>query len=218
MKISNIVCNDEVVTSFKKDWEKISKILPPSQNGLNEEDLENIRTMAKNYCDSLLKSLDERFPEPQVLCAFRIFEIREIPSDPEKRKAFGNKELKLLLDRFNISTEKNPNKVFNDYQALKDRMVMGEFKECSDAADVCIKIAKDKLVKNFFPELHYLCCLALTIPLTTVWPERGFSTLSRIKTKQRNRLSIVMLNSLINVSMNGPAELTNKDAITIAQT
>jgi len=44
----------------------------------------------------------------------------------------------------------------------------------------------------------------LFIPLATAWPELGFATLCRVKTKQRNRLLDVTLNVLINVSMNGP--------------
>jgi len=51
------------------------------------------------------------------------------------------------------------------------------------------------------------CCVVLSIPLVTAWPERGFSTLCRVKTKQRNRLLNVTLNASINVSMNGPESL-----------
>jgi len=50
--------------------------------------------------------------------------------------------------------------------------------------------------------------------LATTWPERGFSTLCRVKTKQRNRLLDVTLNALINVSINGPDRtITRKSSI-----
>ena len=68
-----------------------------------------------------------------------------------------------------------------------------------------------------FPELHWLYCIALTIPLATAWPERGFSTLCHVKNKQRNRLLDVTLNALLNVSINGPKKLTEEDAQTIAE-
>jgi len=51
------------------------------------------------------------------------------------------------------------------------------------------------------------CCIVLSTPLATAWPERGFSTLCRVKTKQRNCLFDVTLNALINVSMNCPESL-----------
>ena len=84
---------------------------------------------------------------------------------------------------------------------------MPEFEFCLDAIAVCSKIVRDKIFQEIFPELHLLCCIALSIPLATAWPERGFSTMCRVKTKQRNRLLDVTLNALINVLMNGPNHL-----------
>ena len=76
----------------------------------------------------------------------------------------------------------------NDYQSFKDRLVGDEFCNCSDAAAVCKKLAKDRAYGIVFQELQRLAELALTIPLSTAWPERGFSTLARIKSKSRNKL------------------------------
>ena len=64
-----------------------------------------------------------------------------------------------------------------------------------------------------FPELHWLCCIALSIPLSTAWPERGFSTLCRVKTKQRN----ILLGVTLSASINGPAQLTDEDAQAVAK-
>ena len=64
-----------------------------------------------------------------------------------------------------------------------------------------------------FPELLWLCCIALSIPLSNAWPERGFSTLCRVKTKQPNRLLDVTLSA----SINGPAQLTDEDAQAVAE-
>ena len=56
--------------------------------------------------------------------------------------------------------------------------------------------------------------IALSIPLATAWPERAFSTLYHVKTKQQNRLLDVTLNALINVSMNSPDKtVTRKSSI-----
>ena len=57
----------------------------------------------------------------------------------------------------------------------------------------------------------------MSIPLATAWPERGFSTLCRVKTKQRNRLLDITLNALINISINVPEQLTDEDAQKIAE-
>ena len=71
---------------------------------------------------------------------------------------------------------------------MKDRMIMSEFEFCQVAGEVWSKIARDKIIREMFPELHWLCCIALSIFLSTAWPERGFSTLCRVKTKQHNKL------------------------------
>ena len=92
---------------------------------------------------------------------------------------------------------------------------MAEFEFCLDAIAVCSKIVRDKLFQEIFSELHLLCCIALSIPLATAWPERGFSTMCRVKTKQRSRLLDVTLNALINVSMNGPNHLDYESAVEI---
>lgn len=44
-----------------------------------------------------------------------------------------------------------------------------------------------------------------TILLSNCWPERGWSTIKRIKTRMRSRLTGDMLNALMHVSINGPS-------------
>ena len=46
------------------------------------------------------------------------------------------------------------------------------------------------------------CCLSL--PVSNAWPERGASALKRIMTRLRSRLSNSMLQSLMQMSINGP--------------
>ena len=79
------------------------------------------------------------------------------------------------------------------------------------------KIVRDKIFQEVFPELHLLCCIALSIPLATAWPERQFSTMCRVKTKHRNRLLNVTLNALINVLMNSPNHLDDKSVVEVVQ-
>ena len=157
------------------------------------------------------------FAEPQILFAFCIFVAKEISLDANQRHLYGNQDLKLLIKRFKVASDEKILKVINDYQTLKDRMLMQEFEFCLDAIAVCSKIVRDKIFQEIFPELHLLCSIALSIPLATAWPERGFSTICRVKTKQRNRLLDVTLNALMNVSMNGPNHLDDKSAVEVAQ-
>ena len=56
----------------------------------------------------------------------------------------------------------------------------------------------------FYPMLTQLAECCLSLPVSNAWPERGASALKRIKTKLKSRLSNSMLQSLLQMSMNGP--------------
>ena len=60
-------------------------------------------------------------------------------------------------------------------------------------------------------------CIALSIPLSSAWPEQGFSTLCHVKTKQCNRLLGVTLHALMNILINGPVQLTDEDVQAVAE-
>ena len=68
-----------------------------------------------------------------------------------------------------------------------------------------------------YPEILQLMKITMTIPLSTAWPERGFSALKRIKSLMRNRLLTAMLNALLQISLNGPRILTDQQAKRIAE-
>ena len=55
-----------------------------------------------------------------------------------------------------------------------------------------------------FPNLAKLAAIGLLLPMSTADCERGFSTLSRVKTDLRNRLQNKTLNHLLMISIEGP--------------
>ena len=69
-EIRNLTDLNHVANCLKLDWNKIAKILPSSQNDLHEDDIELIQATTKTYCEALIRNLDDRFPEPEVLFAF----------------------------------------------------------------------------------------------------------------------------------------------------
>ena len=152
-EIRNIVDSDQVINSLKLDWEKISKILPAIQKDLYEDDVKQIRCTTKTYCEALLQNLEDRFLEPQILFAFRIFDAKEI--DANQRHLYGNQDLKLLIKRFKVASDEKILKVINDYQTLKDRMIMREFEFCLDAIAVAAKLFEIKFFRKYFPNCTY---------------------------------------------------------------
>ena len=58
--------------------------------------------------------------------------------------------------------------------------------------------------KDEIPNLAKLANICLLLPVSTACCERGFSTLSRTKTKLRNRLKTETLDMLMCIDLEGP--------------
>ena len=56
----------------------------------------------------------------------------------------------------------------------------------------------------FYPMLTQLAECCLSLPVSNAWPERGARALKGMKTRLRSRLSNSMLQSLMQLSINGP--------------
>ena len=192
--IKRVTCSAEIAENLIADWPQISALLPNDMQVLNDAMLQKLHELARTYGEALISSLNDRFPHHDIITAFQIFDTKQIPIDSEDRSQFGRCHLDVLLTKFSdvIHNCQSRNKIGHDFETLKDRLVSEEFEFCKNAADVCSKLVNDCVYRQMFPELYALASIALTIPLSNAWPERGFSTLARIKTKQRNRLSGTM--------------------------
>ena len=67
--------------SVEKKWEKYKTSL----DDLTDDDRKSIHSISSNYCEGLLNNIDSRFPEPELLTAFYIFDAaRTLKVDREK--------------------------------------------------------------------------------------------------------------------------------------
>ena len=62
-----------------------------------------------------------------------------------------------------------------------------------------------------FPKIVDLAKIAAIVPVTNAWPERGASAVKRIKSRIRSQMKNDVLNSLLHISINGPA-VNSKEA------
>ena len=67
-----------------------------------------------------------------------------------------------------------------------------------------------------YPEIIKLMKNAMTVPLSTAWPERGFSSLKRVKSFVRNLLN-AMLNTLMQISLHGLHVLSDEQENAIVE-
>jgi hypothetical protein len=137
--------------------------------------------------------------------------------DKQQRKSHGIDELKKLISRYGkaIGPSSLLEQAEPEWTLFREKLLL-DFAQCRGAAEVCQRVIRSTGHSTCFPVLTQLARIALTIPLSTAWPERGFSAMKRIKSCQRNRMADNMMFGLLNVAMNGPAELSDEDAEKIA--
>ena len=66
---------------------------------------------------------------------------------------------------------------------------------------------------SIFEEILFAAEVGLSLPCSNAWPETGGSVINITRTKFRNRLNNEMLNSLIQVSINGPESNQCSDVV-----
>ena len=203
-----------MIADLESDWHNFADEL----GELSDMDRESTKRMTVAYCNSLLlDNLKGRFPEPEVVSAlFIIFDPSYCPEKREEQQNYGEREMRILIDRFGDLLD-DPERVKINWPAFVERLFMTPLSKYKGAAHVCAVLCKYAFYnKDAFPDIQKLATIALTVPLSTCWPERGFSTMLRIKLKSRNRLLDEMLCALMNISLNGPAQLDIEEAEEIA--
>ena len=86
--------DDQVpLTKLENDWSRFGEI-----GQIKESDRERVKHMTTAYCDALLRNLTSRFPQPEILAAFGIFDPIYCPTNRTDRRDYGKKQLQTLVD------------------------------------------------------------------------------------------------------------------------
>ena len=179
-----------------------------------EDDAKSMTTLTNRYVQKLLITLDNRFPDHDILTLFNVFDPSDIPETDEMRSDYGNSEIEKLCEKFELS--KITTKL-NFHSFIEFVSKSPNLKNCRSAGELCTKVLSQEERFTMYPEILQLMKITMTIPLSTAWPERGFSALKRIKSLMRNRLLTAMLNALLQISLNGPRILTYQQAKRITE-
>ena len=210
--LEDISQSSEIVDSLKKDWEKYT----PGLTQMNSADEAKVSSLTSSYCNELRENLHLRFPQTEILTAFSALNCSIVPSDLKERKSFGLENISILWEKLQGCLQQTKEQTIAEYQCLKEYVKTPVFADVSNIEGSLQLLSTDKCLKIKFPSLCDLSKVALTLPISNAWPERGFSALTRIKSKARNRLLDTTLRSLLQVSMNGPSRLTKIQTLALA--
>ena len=209
--LEKIMRDDSALKELQECW---SERFEADLGQLNEADALSMSALTKRYIKKLVASLDTRFPDHDILTLFGVFDPADIPDTVEERADYGDSQIDKLCTKFKLpkATAK-----LHFHSFIEFVFNTPSLKTCKTAGDLCTKVLCQEERFAMYPEVVELMKIAMTIPLSTAWPERGFSALKRVKSFMRNRLLTAMLNALLQISLNGPRVLSDEQANAIAE-
>lgn len=160
------------------------------------------RNVRQNFLSKVIDNLRDRFPKVNVLEAFSVFDPSGLlgESNPEEHLAtlldHYKEEGPMGIDKAKCITEY---KEFTSF--IQDH---AKLKHCRTLQELAEETLSKESIAMLFPLVSKLLNHALVLPVSTTDCERCFSTMKRVKTDLRNRMSTQTLDRLIRIRTEGP--------------
>ena len=183
--------------------------------------------MLVNYTDALIRNIDDRFKESlPVVTALSIFDPVLMPSVGDFR-SYGLAEIELVAKHFFPEQDDLQERVKAEWGKLKYDIRDWKIKMPAEIKEGTTKSAEQLPTPTewclsrilqmrcafglLYPCISKISEVALALPVSNAWPERGASKIKLIKSRLRSRLKNDLLNSLLQISINGP-DLFSKES------
>ena len=219
-KLKEIADNQTPIVELKKDLSEGGR-LSELQLNATENQIEKTSSMLRKYTESLISNIEKRFSDSlEILKAFDIFNPFSVPErETLEFTVYGNEHIETMINNFFKDLEESKKEEirvewkklkYNFLQWKKEMTLVSEEHDSkspvklSPTQKVLQKILQKRVDFNvFFPHLVFLAEVCQSIPVSNAWPERGASTVKRLKTQFRSRLKQDMMTSLMTIAING---------------
>ncbi|XP_078585336.1 zinc finger protein 862-like [Branchiostoma floridae x Branchiostoma japonicum] len=170
--------------------------------------------LVHKYTDALCENIDRRFAGSlPVMSALSIFDPEALPTPQSPLfSSYGSDKVDVLAAHFFEESQEQQNELraewgkfkYDLHTNLKSQLQSDTL--TGSATQWCLEriIALKTSYGHVFPLLVHIAKVALVLPLSNAWPERGASKVKLIKNRLRTRLGGDMLNALLCMSINGP--------------
>ena len=182
--------------------------------------VEDMKSLLVKYTDALMKNIDDRFKESMpVVTALSIFDPLLMPSAGDV-KSYGLLEVELIGKHFFPEDVDQQERVKAEWGKLKYDILDWKTKIPKEIKEGTTKTTEQLptptewclsrilqmrcALGSLYPCISKIAEVALTLPVSNAWPERGTSKIKLIKSRLRSRLKNDLLNSLLQISINGP--------------
>ena len=149
------------------------------------------------YLETLSQYITNRFPDMSLLEEFSSFDASNIPLDLSLQPNHGSEHLATLLDHYGTHSVFDSQATKLEFRTFNSVIVSNPGLKQLTMRQLMSHVIKTPEFNVMFPNLMKLATIGLLLLMSTVDCERGFSTLSRVKTKLRNRLSNRILNTYL---------------------
>ncbi|KAH8077541.1 4-(cytidine 5'-diphospho)-2-C-methyl-D-erythritol kinase [Aureococcus anophagefferens] len=150
-----------------------------------------VKAGAVAFAGAVSRGYDDRFPHDKILVALEKFDFTQMPVGEawDKVKAtYGNAEIEVLASHYGYNMSVDGTVYEPQLDPMQLRAEWSAFRTLPGHEAVGPSSSRH----------------LAAIVLSTVCCERGFSTMAWVKSKLRNRMSIIMLDALMMIILNGP--------------
>ena len=131
----------EVCKSLRSSWYKYQSDL----GEFTDSDAQMAKQLVSEYCLKLIDNLHDRFPQPELITAFKIFDPNQVPSDSIILKKYGEEYIRKIYTVFGHLLPNDDDVVVTDYHSFKERLIRDEFDSCETTSHVCCLLCRDPI-------------------------------------------------------------------------
>ena len=166
-----------------------------------------------DFLDALVANLNSRFPaaDTTLLTSFTVLDPQKLPGEADL-PIYGNAELdtlcehygsaKVTNDGYELPATLDAEEVKNEWIMFK-QLISKNFRSCTIQV-LLQRFTDNQTLSLQYPNITKLLTIALTLPVSTVDCERGFSRHNLIKTRLRSRLLTKIFSTLLKIAIDTP--------------
>lgn len=164
-----------------------------------------------NLINKVIENLGARFPDGGTISCFSILDPQNLPPSVDL-PAYGNSEIESLATYYgnskcnDMGDELDP--VLNGQNLTEEwlsfKHMMAKNFSSTSVQGMAKKVLGSDDMQEQFPEMLKLLLIGLTLPVSSVDCERGFSKQNLIKTRLRAKLKTENVSTLMKISVDTP--------------
>ncbi|CAF3338289.1 unnamed protein product [Rotaria socialis] len=158
------------------------------------------------FIENIINNIQARF-EPSnldLLNCFMIFDMENMNDN----KDYGDKEIHTIQQHYSNDFDES---IIYEWRTFRTYLLTKKKGgKLMTQREVCTKLVQDGMLKDIYPQLSLAAEIFLIAPISTATVERDFSTMNRVLTKLRNRLTTEHVDQLMRISIEG-VDTLNED-------